>query len=256
MPAKSLIIKTAVGVRTITMNRPEVMNAITEAMIEEFQAVFDDVATNENVRIVVIEGAGGNFSSGADMFLLDSGWDAPKWHAKLRRLSRLLQTMRDLPQPVISKVRGMAVGGGANLAFAGDFVFAADNARFQEVFVDLGVTLDFGGTFYLPRLVGLVRARRLAFLGEAITGREAHSMGLIHESTPEKSLDQAVASFCRFLMKKSFVALALIKGGLDRSFNMNPEEAFEWEASHQAIALQDKAFRKNVKAYLKSRSKI
>jgi enoyl-CoA hydratase/carnithine racemase len=81
-------------------------------------------------------------------------------------------------------------------------------------------------------------------------------MGLIHESTPEKRLDQAVASFCRFLMKKSFTALALIKGGLDRSFNMNPEEAFEWEASHQAIALQDGIFKKKVKAYLKSRGKV
>ena len=256
MAKRELIISKDDKICTITLNRPEVMNAITETMIHEFQEVLDDVSVDENIRMVIIEGSGGNFSSGADMFLLASDWDAPTWFMKMRRLSRLLQTMRDLPQPIISKVRGMAVGGGANLALTGDFVLAADDATFREIFVDLGVTLDFGGTFYLPRLVGMVHARKLAYLGEVISGKEAAALGLIHQSTPDKQLDQAVESLSGVLLKKSFTALALIKGGLDRSFSMTSEESFEWEASHQAIALQERGFKKNVKAYLKSRGKV
>ena len=149
----------------------------------------------------------------------------------------------------------MAVGSGANLALTGDFVPAADNATFREIFVDLVSRLILAEHF-ISRLVGMVHARKLAYLGEVISGKEAAALGLIHQSTPDKYLDQAVESLSGVLLKKSFTALALIKGGLDRSFSMTSEEAFEWEASHQAIALQEKAFKKNVKAYLKSRGKV
>jgi len=240
------------GVCTITMTRPHVMNALNDPMINAMQVALDKVGEDQNIHAVVLEGGGENFSSGADMSLLQEELAAPDWIPIMRRLGRLIRTVREIPQPVIAKVRGVAVGGGANLALSADFVVAAHKARFGQVFVNLGVGLDAGGTYFLPRLAGMVKAREFALLGKMISGKEAASIGLIYKSVAEKNLSSEVNSITSELATKSSKALAVIKRALDRGLNMSLGEVLEMEAADQAIMFQSEEHRHAVREFLKS----
>jgi len=223
---------------TLTMNRPAMMNALDLDMIGEMQRVLDGLRADTGARVVVLEGAGGNFCTGASMGLFTEGLSAPFWQDGMNRLHRVILTLREIPQPVICKVKGMAVGGGANIALAGDFVVAAHTAKFRQVFVNHGLVLDTGGTYFLPRLVGMVKARELALLGPMIDGQTAASIGLIYKSVSDEELDGVVDTLAATLAKKPPLAAGLIKGSLERSFDMTLREVLDWEAAQQAIMVQ------------------
>ena len=227
-------------ITTLALFRPDVMNALNPDMVAELLEALEQVRSGGTVKVVVLEGAGGNFCSGADRALFMEDHPSPEWLEGLRHFARMVSLLREIPQPVITKIRGVAMGAGLNLALAGDFVLAAHDARLQENFIHIGVILDSGGTYFLPRLVGMVKARQLAFLGEEIDGRAAASMGLIHKATPEQDLDRETRSLANALAQKSLPALALIKEGLDESFNKTLKDTLAWEAAHQAIMLRTK----------------
>jgi 2-(1,2-epoxy-1,2-dihydrophenyl)acetyl-CoA isomerase len=231
------------------------MNAVTRDMVTELRKAFQEIGEDEHIRVVILEGAGGNFCSGADMDWLGEGKSAPEYMTIMRSISHLIRCIREIPQPVLCKVRGVAVGGGVNLALACDFVLASHNARFQEVFVHVGAGLDAGGTFFLPRLVGLAKAKELAMLGEAIDGKTAASIGLIYKSVKNEVLDGEVAALAKTLEAKSPRALASIKQGLDVSLDMSLSEVLEREAVHQSILFQTTEHKQAVKRFLKSRRK-
>jgi len=253
---KVLIIEKKSGVCTITMNRPRVLNAFDENLSPGLQAAFDQIGSDDEIRVVVLTGAGRNFSSGADMKRLHVETSASEWLKGMKRLGRLIRTMRELPQPIICKVRGVAYGVGINTALAGDFVVAAHDARFCEVFVNIGVIMDGGGTYFLPRLVGMVKAREIALLGDEIDGEKAASIGLIYKSVADEGLDEEVDSLAGILAQKSSSAMALIKEGLEKSFDMSLAEAMDWEAAHQTIMLQSSDHKEKVRQFLISRGKI
>jgi len=254
---KKLILTRRKGsVTAVTINRQDVMNAVNIDTLTLLSGVFERLAADKDVRVVTLEGAGGNFCVGADMNLLNEKFDSVQWYNLLKNVvGRLILTMRTMPQPVVCKVRGNAYGFGVGLALAGDFVVASDNARFCEVFVNLGVTLDGGSSYFLPRLIGMAKARELALLGGAIDGKAAASMGLIYRSVPEKSLDKEVASLAQMLASKSPQSLGSIKEALERSFDMSLEDALEWEASHQAVLLQSAEHKAVVRGFLNARKK-
>ena len=239
----------------MVLNRPHVMNALNMEALQGLQETFDEISSDESIRVVILEGAGGNFSSGADMALFVEKLSAPQWLDGMKLFGRLIRTMREMRQPVISKVRGVAVGGGINLALAGDFVLASHNARLCEIFVHIGAILDGGGTYFLPRLVGLAKAKELALLGDFVDGKTADDIGLIYKSVPDNELDREVETLAKRLTERPFRALALIKEGLEGSFDMSLNEVLEWEASHQSILLQSKEHKEAVQAFLKSKGK-
>lgn len=240
---------------TLTLNRPGIMNAVNREMLTAFQAALDRISSDEDIRAVILTGQGDNFSSGADLVLLDQADYAPEMLIFLRRLRRLIISLRELPQPVICKIRGVAYGVGSNAALAGDFVVASHTARFCEVFVNIGTVLDGGGTYFLPRLVGLTKARELALLGDEFDGRAAAGMGLIYKSVPEEELDKTVDDLAMQLARKPALALALIKEGLENSFDMTLGQALEWEAAHQSIMLQSRENREIIKMFLGMKKK-
>ncbi|MBW2594131.1 MAG: enoyl-CoA hydratase/isomerase family protein [Deltaproteobacteria bacterium] len=240
---------------TLTLNRPGIMNAVNREMLTEFQAVLDRIAADEEIRVVILTGAGGHFSSGADMLLLDQADYSPEMLMFMRRLRKLIMAMRELPQVIICKVRGVAYGVGSNTALAGDFVVASHTARFCEVFVNIGTVLDGGGTYFLPRLVGLAKARELALLGDEFDGRTAAEIGLIYKSVPEEDLDKTVDDLARNLAGKPALAMALIKEGLENSFDMTLSQVLGWEAAHQSIMLQSRENREIVKMFLEMKKK-
>ena len=226
------------------------MNAIGWDMVMDLRKAFQTIGEDEEIRVVILEGSGGNFCAGGDMDFLGAGRSAPEYLVIMRSVSDMIKGIREIPQPVLCKVRGVAIGAGANLALAGDFVVASHNARFQEVFIHLGIGLDAGGTFFLPRLVGLAKAKELAMLGEAIDGETAASTGLIYKSVRDEALDGEVAGLAKTLAAKSPKALASIKQGLDASLNLSLSEALEREAAHQSILLQTIEHKQAVKRFL------
>ena len=256
MIEKLILTRKKGSVAAVTINRQDVMNAVNIETLTLLSGVFERLATDGEVRVITLEGAGKHFCVGADMALLNEKFDSVQWHGLLKNVvSKLILTMRTMPQPVICKVRGNAYGFGVGLALAGDFVVASDNARFCEVFVNLGVTLDGGSSYFLPRLIGMAKARELALLGGAIDGKAAASMGLIYRSVPEKSLDKEVASLAQMLAAKSSQSLSSIKDALERSFDMSLEDALEWEASHQSIFLQSAEHKAIVRRFLNTHKK-
>jgi 2-(1,2-epoxy-1,2-dihydrophenyl)acetyl-CoA isomerase len=225
------------GVCTLTMSRPGgIMNALNSAMMDQLQKGLEKIAFDEGIRVAILQGAGEHFSAGADMSLLKERAGAPESLGSLKRLGILIRYIRELPIPVISKVRGVAYGAGVNIALAGDFVVAAHDARFCEVFVNLGILMDGGGTYFLPRLVGLAK-------------------GLIYKSVPPEALDREVDTLAQKFTQKSRKAVALIKEGLEGSLDMSLKEVLEWEASHQSIMLQTPELKEAVQKFLKSRGK-
>jgi len=252
---KTVLVDIRNRVCTLTLNRPQVMNAFSEQMLEDFQDALDRICQDGDVNVVVLEGAGGNFSSGAELSPRNYSLSHDDLHEIMKRLGRWVQTVRELRQPVISKVRGIAVGGGANLALSSDFVLAAHEARFIQPFIHIGLMLDLGGTYYLPRLVGLAKARELAMLGDKLSGRDAASIGLIYKSLPDDELDQAVSALAETLAQKSPTAMSLIKRGLDSSHDMSLEKVLAWEAARQTERILSAEHQEALTRFIQSRSR-
>ena len=255
MSAKTVLIQKKDAVCTLTLNRPEVMNAINEELILGLGDAVDQIRDQEDFKVVVLRGAGDNFCTGADMSLLSSFASSDQWLAGMQHLTRIITTLREIPQPIVTVLRGAAYGAGANLALAGDFVIAADDAKFCQVFVHIGAVVDAGGTFFLPRLVGLAKARELALLGDEIDGKTAASIGLIYKSVPGEKLEDEVAALVGNLALKPLAAMGIIKAGLNESFEKPLKAILDWEAAHQAIRIQSPELKDIVAGFLKSREK-
>ncbi|MGD0275936.1 MAG: enoyl-CoA hydratase/isomerase family protein [Syntrophales bacterium] len=222
----------------VILNRPEIKNGWDLMLVKELAAKLMDIAGKADVRVVILEGAGKDFSSGADMNMFKDEWPAPIWLAGMNEVGRMIRTVREIPQPVVAKVRGVAIGGGAGLALASDFVIAAQDAKISVNFVNIGLVPDAGTTYFIPRLVGLVKAREIALLGPVMDGKTAAAMGLIYKSVPNEELDNEVAALANNLAAKSLAVTSLIKSAMDWSFEKSLKEAVEWEASHQAVMTQ------------------
>ena len=222
----------------VILNKPEIKNGWDLRLVKELAAKLMDIAGKADVRVVILEGAGKDFSSGADMNMFKDEWPAPIWLDGMNEVGRMIRTVREIPQPVVAKVRGVAIGGGAGLALASDFVIAAHDAKISVNFVNIGLVPDAGTTYFIPRLVGLVKAREIALLGPVMDGKTAAAMGLIYKSVPNEELDNEVAALANNLAAKSLAVTSLIKSAMDWSFEKSLKEAVEWEASHQAVMTQ------------------
>ena len=255
MSSESILLQKKDTIATLTLNRPKVMNAMSKDLITGLWDAVSDLAVDETVNVVILRGAGDHFCSGADINLFSENIPSDEWVVAMKGVGKIVRTLREMPQPVITMLKGVAVGGGANLALASDFVVATDNARFCEIFVNIGLILDYGGHYFLPRLVGLAKARELAMLGDEIDGRTAAEIGLVYKSVAEDQLENEVETLAATLAQKSPLALRMIKEGLERSFDMSLPQVLDWEAAHQSIALQTKAHKEIVEFFLAAKKK-
>lgn len=226
------------GVVTVTINRPEKKNAANGAAWLGLLDAFRSVAANADDRVLVVTGAGADFCSGADI-TDQSGIAAARGHplARMRHLGEVALALHRLPKPVIAKVRGVAAGAGMGLALVCDLVVASETARFSEIFARRGLSLDFGASWVLPRIVGLQRAKELAFFAEMLSARQAHELGLVNRVVPDEELDSFVDGWARRLAAGPPVALSMIKSQLDSCFSLSMEEAVEAEARAQSVNL-------------------
>ncbi|MEM9465037.1 MAG: enoyl-CoA hydratase [Actinomycetota bacterium] len=226
------------GVATITIDRPQVRNAIPPGGWEALHDLFDEIARDDAVRVLVLTGAGEDFCSGADVGGGGRTGDAGRQRTHplddMRIVGRSCQTLHTLPKPTIARVDGVAAGAGLNMALACDFVLASDRSRFSEIFARRGLNIDFGGSFLLPRIVGMQRAKELVMLADVIDAPRALEMGLVNRVVARNDLDARVDEFVTKLLAGPPIALATSKKLLNQSFTSTLEEALEAEGIGQA----------------------
>src|SRR5438034_608261 len=252
-----LLISEDNGVLTITMNRPEVINAFNDTMLEELSEAIETAAQDHSVRCVVITGAGRGFGSGQDLNVLAavrSTTETGKVSEHLQKYHRVINAIRNMPKPVIAAVRGVAAGISCNLALACDMRIAADDARFIEAFARIGLVPDAGGGFFLPRLVGLGKAMELAMLADEISGQEAERLGLVNRCVAIDEFEEATAAFAQRLANGPTQAYALIKELMYKSLESDLETSLKLEGEVQDIAVNTADYREGVKAFLEKRS--
>ncbi len=220
---------------TITLNRPAKKNAANAQMWNELLETFRDIASNSDDRVVVLTGAGGEFCAGAD--LTGGGTGGPNRHqlAQMRHISDVALALHRLPIPTIAKVRGVAVGAGCNMALGCDLVVASDTARFSEIFARRGLSIDFGGSWVLPRIVGMHRAKELALFADIIGAAEAERIGLVNRVVPDAEIDEFVDSWAARLAAGPPIALAMTKRMLDNSMAVTLEQALDDEGVAQSL---------------------
>jgi 2-(1,2-epoxy-1,2-dihydrophenyl)acetyl-CoA isomerase len=241
------------GVVTITLNRPEKKNAINGVMWDELLTTFREIGANETDRAVVITGAGGAFCSGADLGATGGEGERPHQLSAMRHVNSVAVALHNLPQPTIAKVVGVAAGAGANLAFGCDLIVASDDARFSEIFARRGLSVDFGGTWLLPRLIGVHRAKELAFFADIISAAEAAEMGLVNRLVPRGEIDAFVADWAARLAGGAPIAIAQTKQMLNRSLNLTLEQALDDEGWAQTVNFGTQDTREAIAAFLEKR---
>jgi 2-(1,2-epoxy-1,2-dihydrophenyl)acetyl-CoA isomerase len=231
----TLLVQRDAGVVTVTINRPERKNALNPQCWLELNQVFDEVRLSPEDRALVLTGAGGTFCSGADLTDPTNRRRGPMVDV-IRRANETALRLHRLTIPTIAKVDGAAVGYGIGLALGCDLVVASERARFSEIFARRAIAFDGGNSWLLPRLVGLHKAKELAFFGDMVSATEAASIGLINKVVPLEELDDVVEKWARRLADGPTVALGLIKTLLNQSFASSMDQALEDEARSQHIA--------------------
>lgn len=238
------------GVVWLTLNRPDKLNAFTAEMHQEIREVLARVQQSPDVRCLVISGAGRGFSAGQDLSDLDmSAVD----DVVERYYNPLLRTITSLNIPVIASVNGVAAGAAANLALACDIVLAAKSAKFIESFNHVGLIPDGGGTWTLPRLVGLARATAICMTGEPVPAEKAEQWGMIWRCTDDEQLQTETAELAHRLASQATVALGYTKQLLRLSQTRTLDDQLDLERDFQGAASKTDDFQEGVKAFLEKR---
>ncbi len=253
MAYKNIIFKEEKGIATITFNRPEVLNALNEASLQEFSNALDAVASDEDIRVLVLTGAGEkSFVAGADIteFLrfnvLKAKLFAETGHGVVNRL-------QELPIPVIAAVNGYALGGGCEIVIGCDFIYAAENAMFGLPEINLGIIPGFGGTQRLPRLIGKNMAKEMIFTGKMISAAEAHAVGWVNTVCPQDELMAEVMKTATIIASKGKASLRAAKQAINSGMDVDLKTGCRIEIDAFAICLSSPDAKEGTLAFLEKR---
>jgi len=262
MAENTVVVDKEGHVATLTLNRPETLNAWNRAMEQEALQALEDIRTDTAVRVLILTGAGRGFSSGADISRLARGAERPiegrpgpgADFARWPGLVKFAHSLRELPKPVIAAINGVAVGAGFSVALACDIRIASDQARFSLIFVKRGLIPDSGATYFLPRIVGTARACELMFTGDYIDAHEAQSLGIVNKVVPHDALmPECIALATRIAsgppMTIGATKAAIYKGAVEADL----ARQLDLEVYLQAIVVRSEDFKEAVKAYLEKR---
>jgi 2-(1,2-epoxy-1,2-dihydrophenyl)acetyl-CoA isomerase len=256
MTSTSILVEDSGGVRTITLNRPDKLNAFNEEMHGALRAALAGV-DDDGVRAVLLTGAGKGFCAGQDLSdrVQGEGGQAPDLGQTIEtHWNPLVRAVRALAKPVVCAVNGVAAGAGANLALSCDIVLAARSARFIQPFCRLGLVPDSGGTFYLPRLVGEARAKGLALLGDALDAQRAESWGLIWKAMDDDELMAGARKLASHLATQPTYGLGLTKRAIQASADNAFDAQLDLERDLQREAGRTPDYAEGVRAFLEKRA--
>jgi 2-(1,2-epoxy-1,2-dihydrophenyl)acetyl-CoA isomerase len=256
MEANFINFNTQDGVAIISLNRPDVLNSFNLQMAKELQHTLDLCAADSAIRCIVLTGEGRAFCAGQDLAeaIAENAPDIA--HIVETQYNPIIRRIREIEKPVIGCINGVAAGAGANIAISCDITFAAESASFIQSFSNISLIPDSGGTFFLPRLIGMQRASALMFLANKIKATEAKSMGMIYEVLPDEQLKESVLSFAKEMAQKPTKGLGLTKRALNLSLFNNLEDQLEVEKQLQAEAGKTYDNREGINAFLEKRKPI
>lgn len=243
-------------VEVVTLNRPERLNALTFDMVRDIDTRLRALEQEDDVRAVLVTGSGRAFCGGADISGPGGREDAASptgMRATTQMYCRMINVMTTMEKPVVGAINGTAAGGGCNLAFACDMLVASKKARFIQVFVKRGLVADCGGTFFLPRMIGLLRAKELMFSGEPLEARRALELGAVNRVVADEDLMEEAMGLARALAAAPTRAIGMIKNMLNRSFESDIQDALDREATMQGIAASTEDVVEGIAAFLQKR---
>jgi 2-(1,2-epoxy-1,2-dihydrophenyl)acetyl-CoA isomerase len=256
---KYIIVEKKDGVGKITMNRPESLNALIEPMNLEIISALRDLDKDDSVRVLVLTGAGRAFSAGGDMNQMQKVYhqiDPLEVRRKLQNgVETIVSIIWNMEKPIIAAVNGAATGAACNIAFACDVVIASENARFGETFIRVGLGPDGGGSFLLPRIVGIHKAKELFFTGRIFDAKEAEQLGLVNMVVPSEELESTVMKSAKELTQMPARALGVAKKAINESLSLNMEQTLDYEMTLQSLCLKTEENKKLVKEFLEKKKK-
>lgn len=252
----SLIIELKNQVKFIWLNRPEVYNGFNMAMAKELQQEIETASADDHIRAIVLAAKGKAFSSGQDLKEATSE-NAPSMKTILEeQYNPLIRIIRNCKKPVIAAVQGVAAGAGANVALCCDIILAARSASFIQAFSKIGLVPDSGGTYFLPRLIGMQKAMALMMTGDKLSAEEAVQLGMIYKVYDDAVFEQEVGSFAHQLAQMPTTALAHTKQLLYLSMETNLEQQLLNELKYQQLCGETHDFKEGVNAFIEKRKPI
>jgi 2-(1,2-epoxy-1,2-dihydrophenyl)acetyl-CoA isomerase len=255
LPAfETILTEVTDGVLMLTLNRPDVLNAVNAQLAAELHDAVRAAERSPDIRCIVLTGAGRGFCSGQDLRERADGQASVSYGDSLRaRYNPVVMRLAALEKPVIAAVNGVAAGAGCNLALAADLRIASDRARFIEIFSRIGLIPDSGGTFFLPRLVGLAKAYELAYTADEVSADEALRIGLVNRVVPHDELMAASTGLARRLAQGPTRAFGLTKRAFRHALGASLEAALDYEAHMQELAGRTADHREGVTAFFEKR---
>lgn len=252
----TMLLDVSERIATLTLNRPDKLNALNGELMEELVPVIERLAEDKEVRCVVITGAGRGFCAGGDIAGMASGEALPNENpvTRLRRLEETSRLLHEMPKPTIAMVNGPAAGAGLSIALACDIRIAGESARFGTAFIRIGFSGDFGGTWMLQRLVGPAKARELYFTGDLIDAREAERIGLVNRVVPDDQLAGETRALAERMAKGPPIAMARMKQNMNLGLVSDYSTLLDAEAEGMIMTAMTEDNQEAVKAFLEKRS--
>lgn len=256
-----VLYQTGDGVATVTLNRPDRLNTMTDALLEALLATLEKAADDEDVRVVILGGAGRAFCAGGDLAEgvgggVGGGGAVESAVGNLRRYMRTAQLLHEMPKPTIAAIRGACAGAGLSLACAADLRYASTSAVFNTAFLGVGLSGDFGGTWTLTRIVGTARAREAYLLAERFGADEAERIGLVSKVVPEDALMDEVTGIAARLAAAAPIALRSIKANLNDALRLDFAAALDSEAERHIRSGRTDDAREATNAFLEKRPPV
>jgi len=254
MSYKAIILEESNHIATITLHRPDALNAINQDMREDFERVLDEIQSNDRIRVIVFTGAGRAFSAGGDISLFEQDWkDTPKFRAQSRRLMNFFDELEQIEKPVLAAINGPCTGAGLQITLSCDIRIASDAARFGFRENNIGLIPGAGGCSRLVKLIGYGKAKELIFTGEMITAAEAERIGLVNRVVPHDELLSQTRALAELLLTKAPEALGIAKRILWQSITSDFQTGRLLESLAQSILLKTEDHREGVRAFREKR---
>jgi len=240
------------GIATLTLNRPDVFNAFNEQQSYDVIDALKKCEKDKSIRVLILTGAGKAFCSGQDLKSI-AGTKRSLSESIYKRYNPMIKAMRNLPIPIICKLNGVAAGAGCSMALASDMIVASENASLIEVFVNVGLVLDSGSSYFLPRLVGSARAFELSTMGTKVTAQQALAWGMVNRVVKPEELDMETDKMAAYYQNAPTKAIAMMKKMLNKSFHSDLDTMLEYEAYCQEIAGRSDDYKEGVTAFIEKR---
>ncbi|MCC3153738.1 enoyl-CoA hydratase-related protein [Hymenobacter sp. BT770] len=244
------------GVATITLNRPDVFNAFNDSLSYELQDALKQVTLDAAVRAIVLTGAGRAFCSGQDLKAAQGAEQQSFSDSLHKRYNPIIRAMRAMPKPIIGRINGVAAGAGCSLALACDALVASSEASLIEVFINIGLVPDSGSSWFLPRLVGTLKAFELCSLGSKVPAEEALRLGLVNQVVAPEQLDEATYALAARYAAAPTKSIGLIKQMLNKAGAATLDEMLDYEAHCQQVAGESEDYFEGVKAFSEKRKPV